>query len=111
LFITHTPTPQSNVLINGKGRACLADFGLSTIIVEFIGTSYFTNSVWGNVRWAAMELYETPENASLTTECDFYSFGSILLQVSLLNFPPSDLIHIELALDIDMQGALLLCEE
>ncbi|KAG2029522.1 kinase-like domain-containing protein [Suillus americanus] len=99
--VVHGDLTGSNVLIYANGRACLADFGLSTTIVELIGTSYFTDSVWGNIRWAATELYEAPDNASLTTECDIYSFGSIMLQVSNLNFPPSDLIHIALALDID----------
>ncbi|KAG1747987.1 kinase-like domain-containing protein [Suillus paluster] len=82
-------TFQSNVLIYGDGRACLADFGLSTIILEFIGTSYFTTSISGNIRWAAAELFEVPEDddddeaasVSLSIECDIYSFGSITLQV------------------------------
>ncbi|KAG1796466.1 kinase-like domain-containing protein [Suillus variegatus] len=109
--VVHGELTGSNVLIYGNGRACLADFGLSTILVEFIGTSYFTNFIQGNIRWAAAELYEAPDNASLTTECDIYSFGSILLQVSHLNFQPSDLIPFVLALDIDLQGTLLLFEE
>ncbi|KAG1744299.1 hypothetical protein EDB19DRAFT_1827168 [Suillus lakei] len=58
-----------------------------TGVWTFIGTSYFTNSVWGNIRWAATELYEAPENASLTTECDIYSFGSIILQVLTCKVP------------------------
>ncbi|KAG1762844.1 kinase-like protein, partial [Suillus occidentalis] len=85
--VVHGDLTGSNVLINAKGRACLADFGLSTIIVEFNGTSYFTTSVWGNVRWAAMELYQTPDNASLTTACDVYSFGSIILQILTRKVP------------------------
>ncbi|KAG1747995.1 kinase-like protein, partial [Suillus paluster] len=87
--IVHGDLTGSNVLIYGDGRACLADFGLSTIIWEFIGTSYFTSSIKGNIRWAAAELFEVPEDddddeaasASLSIECDIYSFGSITLQV------------------------------
>jgi len=37
----------SNILITDKGRAMLSDFGLSTIIAEFQGTSYFTSSIRG----------------------------------------------------------------
>lgn len=85
--VVHGDLTGSNVLIYGDGRACLADFGLSTILVEFIGTSYFTNSTRGNIRWAAAELYEAPDNASLTTECDIYSFGSILLQILTCKVP------------------------
>jgi len=83
---------QSNVLIKGNGRACLADFGLSTMVLECINPSYFTSSIRGNIRWAAAELFEVPEDykdktvVSLSIECDIYSFGSIALQVSNLEF-------------------------
>ncbi|KAG2108688.1 kinase-like domain-containing protein [Suillus discolor] len=88
-FITHIRTLQSNVLIYSNGRACLADFGLSTIILEFVGTSYFTSSIRGNVRWVAAELCEASEDdeVSLSTECDIYSFGSITLQVLTCKVP------------------------
>jgi hypothetical protein len=58
------------------------------MILEFIGPSYFTSTIGGNIRWAAAELFEIPEDdegagaaVSLSTECDIYSFGSIALQV------------------------------
>ncbi|KAG1748004.1 kinase-like domain-containing protein [Suillus paluster] len=80
--IVHGDLTGSNVLIYGNGRA---------FILEFIGTSYFTSSIKGNIRWAAAELFEVPEDdeeeedeasaVSLSTECDIYSFGSITLQV------------------------------
>jgi serine/threonine protein kinase len=84
---------QSNVLVQGNGRACLADFGLSTMVLGFTNPSYFTSSIKGNIRWAAAELFEVPEDDDeentavlLSTECDIYSFGSIALQVSNLKF-------------------------
>ena len=85
---------QSNVLIDAGGHARLSDFGLSTILAEFQGTSYFTSSIGGAVRWAAPELYyvpDTPEDDeddfetsanALTEQSDIYSFGCIMLQVS-----------------------------
>ncbi|KAG1811895.1 kinase-like domain-containing protein, partial [Suillus subaureus] len=87
--VVHGDLTGSNVLISDNGRACLADFGLSTIIVEFIGTSYFTSSIRGNARWVAAELCEAPEDseASLSTECDIYSFGSITLQILTCKVP------------------------
>ncbi|KAG2342711.1 kinase-like protein, partial [Suillus weaverae] len=87
--VVHGDLTGSNVLIDGNGRACLADFGLSTIIQEFIGTSYFTSSIRGNVRWVAAELCEISEDdeLSLSTECDIYSFGSITLQVLTCKVP------------------------
>ncbi|KAG2035172.1 kinase-like domain-containing protein [Suillus americanus] len=87
--VVHGDLTGSNVLIYANGRACLADFGLSTIILEFNGTSYFTNSIRGNFRWAAAELCEATEDSevSLTTECDIYSFGSITLQILTCKVP------------------------
>ncbi|KAG1744289.1 kinase-like domain-containing protein [Suillus lakei] len=38
--VVHGDLTGSNVLIYRNGRACLADFGLSTIILEFTGASY-----------------------------------------------------------------------
>ena len=83
---------QSNVLVQGNGRACLADFGLPTMVLGFTNPSYFTSSIKGNIRWAAAELFDVPEDdavntvVSLSIECDIYSFGSIALQVSNLGF-------------------------
>jgi serine/threonine protein kinase len=87
--IVHGDLTGSNVLIYANGRACLADFGLSTIIVDFEGTSYLTNSIGGNVRWVAAELCEASEDGevSLSTECDIYSFGSIILQILTCKVP------------------------
>ncbi|KAG1831048.1 kinase-like domain-containing protein [Suillus variegatus] len=87
--VVHGDLTGSNVLIYSNGRACLADFGLSTIILEFVGTSYFTSSIRGNVRWVAAELCEVSEDdeLSLSTECDIYSFGSITLQVLTCKVP------------------------
>jgi hypothetical protein len=62
------------------------------MILEFTGPSYLTSSIRGNIRWAAAELFEVPEDdeieaaVSLSTECDIYSFGSIILQVSNFDF-------------------------
>ncbi|OAX38455.1 kinase-like protein [Rhizopogon vinicolor AM-OR11-026] len=115
--IVHGDLTGSNVLVHGSGRACLADFGLSTIM-EFIGTSYATSTIRGNIRWAAAELFEAQEDdeeneaaVSLSTECDIYSFGSIALQVSHSDFRAKDLVHFAYALGVDVQGTLLQCEE
>ncbi|KAG2099883.1 kinase-like domain-containing protein [Suillus discolor] len=94
--IVHGDLTGSNVLIYENGRACVTDFGLSTMIEEFIGTSYLTSSIRGNVRWAAAELYDIPESdeddslVSLSVECDIYSFGSIILQVLTCKVPYYD---------------------
>ena len=86
--------------------------------MEFIDTSYLTSTIKGNIRWAAAELFEVPEDdeedevaVSLSTECDIYSFGSIALQVSNLHFQTKDLVHFARALGVDVQGTLLQCKE
>lgn len=89
LMIVHGDLTGTNVLIQACGKACLADFGLSTLLLEFVGTSNFTTSIRGNIRWAAPELFDIPEadddgNRYLilpSPRCDIYSFGSIMVQV------------------------------
>ena len=57
---------------------------MSTILVEFQGTSYFTETIGGTIRWAAPELFRIHEDGSsptLTAACDIYSYGSVILQV------------------------------
>ncbi|KAG1813919.1 kinase-like domain-containing protein [Suillus subaureus] len=95
--IVHGDLTGSNVLIYGNGRARVTDFGLSTMIEEFVGTSYLTSSIRGHIRWAAAELYDIPEgdeeddaSVSLSVECDIYSFGSIVLQVLTCKVPYYD---------------------
>jgi serine/threonine protein kinase len=75
---------KSNVLIDDEGRACVADFGMSKIAAEFQGTSYFTSSIGGAIRWAAPELYcvyEDHMSPVATAASDVYSYGSLTLQV------------------------------
>ena len=60
------------------------DFGLSTIKAEFEGTSYYSSTVGGALRWRAPELLAVSEHdvaPNLSTACDIYSYGSIMLQV------------------------------
>jgi serine/threonine protein kinase len=83
---------QANVLINDIGRACLCDFGLSALIIEFHGTSFYTSTVGGNARWTAPEIYRVTDDEtthSVTVQSDVYSFGCILLQV----IPPTRCDH------------------
>ncbi|OJA09028.1 hypothetical protein AZE42_09025 [Rhizopogon vesiculosus] len=101
----------SNILVHGNGRACLADFGLSTVLMEFVGASYLTDAIEGNVRWAAAELFEADPPLSLSFECDIYSFGSIILQVSSLDFQVKNLVDIVSALGANLQDTLLRSED
>jgi serine/threonine protein kinase len=65
----------------------LVDFGLSTIKAVFEGTSYAPSTVGGAIRWRAPELLDFTEEdftPILTTACDIYSYGSVMLQVRAL---------------------------
>lgn len=71
---------QNNILIDSDRNAYVADHGILTMCSELSGTSYIRS----NVRWAAPELFEVPENEeSLAPQpaSDIYSFGCIILQV------------------------------
>ncbi|KAG1749422.1 kinase-like domain-containing protein [Suillus lakei] len=89
--VVHGDLTGSNVLISSDGRAHLSDFGLSVIVVEFVGTSYFTSALSGTVRWIAPELLAIPEDEGTimipTSNSDIYSFGCIFFQV-LTGKPP-----------------------
>ncbi|KIJ09885.1 hypothetical protein PAXINDRAFT_86829, partial [Paxillus involutus ATCC 200175] len=81
-----------NVLIRANGRACIADFGLSTLLTA-LGESTFATSFQakGTVRWGSPELLclnvevsEDEEDLPTvlpTPQSDTYSFGGIMLQI------------------------------
>ncbi|KAF7979520.1 hypothetical protein HWV62_42094 [Athelia sp. TMB] len=90
LNIIHGDLYPANILINANGDACLTDFGLSVIFPEFCGTSYWSRTAGGAIRWRAPELLPPSSGDDLeieayvpvlTRHCDIYSFGSVALHV------------------------------
>ncbi|KAG2049076.1 kinase-like protein [Suillus hirtellus] len=84
--VVHGDLSGSNVLVMENGTACLSDFGLSGVVSDFFGSSTFSSTISGNIRWGAPELFALPENQDgsinrPSKEADVYSFGSIMLQV------------------------------
>ncbi|KAG5651731.1 hypothetical protein H0H81_007669 [Sphagnurus paluster] len=93
--IIHGDLTGSNVLITDGAKACLCDFGLSSIIAEFQGASLFTSTIGGAVRWADALFYRLNSESSedsdesdgnhetpvVSTASDIYSFGSVMLEV------------------------------
>lgn len=74
--------PQSNILIDNKGHARLADFGLITLLPDQSVSSY-TGGV--GFQWMSPELLD-PEAFGLstgqpTTRSDCYSFGMVVYEV------------------------------
>ncbi|OJA12814.1 hypothetical protein AZE42_09584 [Rhizopogon vesiculosus] len=81
--ITHGDLTGSNVLILRNMTACIADFGLSSMLGELqTGTTYLAATAMypGAVRWIAPELLDS-DDLQPTTLSDIYSLGSIMLQV------------------------------
>jgi serine/threonine protein kinase len=72
---------QNNILIDENGNAFVADHGILIFCAELHGTSYIRS----NVRWAAPENFQVPEDDesmnSPQLASDIYSFGCIMLQV------------------------------
>ena len=69
---------QPNILVSHDGHACLADFGLASIIHGNNSTAtdlggYFT-------RWTAPEILQGAQN--ITWLADVFSFGMVVLEVS-----------------------------
>ncbi|KAF7975592.1 hypothetical protein HWV62_9155 [Athelia sp. TMB] len=97
--IIHGDLTGANVLIDDAGRACLVDFGLSFIKAEFEGTSYWSSMMGGAIRWRAPELLpplagdETDFKPNLTSACDIYSYGSVMLHVMSDKIPYYNIGH------------------
>ncbi|KAG0701071.1 kinase-like domain-containing protein [Suillus ampliporus] len=88
--IVHGDLTANNILIDSNRDAHVADHGILTMCSELAGTSYIRN----NVRWAAPELFDVPENEESSTPpepaSDIYSFGCIMLQVMTGQQPYAD---------------------
>ncbi|KIK91575.1 hypothetical protein PAXRUDRAFT_830723 [Paxillus rubicundulus Ve08.2h10] len=83
--VVHGDLHSGNVLVDENGKACLADFGLSLIIQDFVGTSYLKSSVCGASRYADPELVRQVHGDGRmvypTEPSDIYSFGGLMLYV------------------------------
>lgn len=79
--VCHGNLTSNNILIDFHYNAFVADHGILAMCSELSDTSH----VISNVRWAAPELFEVPENEESSTipkaPCDIYSFGCVMIQV------------------------------
>ncbi|KXN82740.1 Ephrin type-A receptor 2 [Leucoagaricus sp. SymC.cos] len=84
--IVHGDLKGANVLVNSSGKACLADFGLSTIRdpeVIALTTSSSPSGCGGTIRWMAPEplgSYDTDEPVN-TKKSDIYAFAGVSYEV------------------------------
>ncbi|KAJ8597246.1 kinase-like protein [Rhizopogon salebrosus TDB-379] len=88
--IVHGNLSSNNVLVDALGRASLADPGLSVLVPEILGMSYFRLSTSGAIRYAAPELFKTSSKGQVSlpsTFSDIYSLGCIICLI-LSGFRP-----------------------
>lgn len=80
---------QANILMNASERACLADFGLSTVMDADVlkWTSIETSAhAFGTVRWQAPELIDPDhEDAKASKPSDIYAFACVCYEVSFIS--------------------------
>ncbi|KAG2121407.1 kinase-like domain-containing protein [Suillus cothurnatus] len=99
LCVVHGDITSSNVLIDvkdGEYKACLTDFGLSTVLGESSDdtTNEDSKIQHGAIRWTAPELLipdDHPAELKLTTKHDMYSFGRVMFHVLSLVIPWHDI--------------------
>jgi len=77
---------QVNILIDQNGHACLADFGLLTIISDHTNPTISSSSTnAGTTRWMSPELLDPDqfgsENSRRTKESDCYALGMVIFEV------------------------------
>lgn len=103
LGIVHRDVAARNVLLDGAGRAKLADLGLSRLL-EDKQNEQTTNSSLGPVRWMAPEAIR---DRCYSSASDAFSFGVLMAEVWSDGAPPyADLKSVaDVAIAVTQQGA------
>ncbi|CCL99641.1 uncharacterized protein FIBRA_01661 [Fibroporia radiculosa] len=85
--VIHGDLKSANILVDNSGLACLADFGLSTVIynADTVNITSKTTRKAGTTRWTAPELLDPErfglEHAFLTRETDVYALSMVMVEV------------------------------
>lgn len=101
--IVHGNLSGNNVLVDALGKASLADPGLSVLVPEISGMSYFRLSTSGAMRFAAPELFKKSSRGEVplpSISSDRYSLGSIIYFVLSGSLPYSTLTDSDVLVEL-----------
>ncbi|KAG6894848.1 hypothetical protein C0995_013586, partial [Termitomyces sp. Mi166 len=82
--IVHGDLKGANILVNDSGRACVADFGLSSVIdpLNLEWTESTTTVPGGTMNWKAPEPYvEHSRSPKSTTASDVYAWACVCYEI------------------------------
>ncbi|KAJ8593070.1 kinase-like protein [Rhizopogon salebrosus TDB-379] len=93
--IVHGDITSCNILVDikeGEYKACLTDFGLSTVLGGPLNDRTVEGSTVRNgaIRWTAPELlplHDRPPDVKPTKQNDMYSFGRVMFHIFTLRIP------------------------
>ncbi|KAF9452111.1 kinase-like protein [Macrolepiota fuliginosa MF-IS2] len=90
--VIHGDIKPANILVNDAGKACIADFGVSSIPVDqtLVYSQTVTTITACSYRWAAPELLEAGCRATLAS--DVWAFGCICYEILVGKVPFDDCI-------------------
>ncbi|KAG5637384.1 hypothetical protein H0H81_004761 [Sphagnurus paluster] len=95
--IIHGDLKGANILVNDAGRACLSDFGISSVfdekILAWISSYTSVSPKGGFVRWQAPEMFATEHDQIInnTIESDVYSWACVCYEIFTGNMPFSNI--------------------
>ncbi|KAF8836514.1 kinase-like protein [Paxillus ammoniavirescens] len=100
--VIHGDLTSGNILIDGRGRACIGDLGLYEVRRDLVGDSSSVGSTCGPsaVRWMAPELILDHDTTKASTAGDIFSFGCVMLQVLSGQIPWANMNAIAIVLAI-----------
>ncbi|KAF8908514.1 kinase-like domain-containing protein [Gymnopilus junonius] len=88
LFMATSKGNTAQYSCRQSGRACLADFGLSTQLGLSMLSHSTASIVGGTIRWQAPELLDPEiEDPRPNVESDIYSYGCVLYEIFVGKYP------------------------
>ncbi|KAF7367959.1 Protein kinase domain-containing protein [Mycena sanguinolenta] len=86
--VVHGDLKTANILVTPSGRACIADFGFSSIVSSIQLTTSTVRERGGTIRYQAPELHRGGHN---TSQSDVYAFACVAYELLTEKYPFEDL--------------------